>query len=84
MAGNQEKGDVPEWTKPLKLKDPHLDMDLLLNPKNLEKIKENITNRKGVGDIQALVSQQGSNPLCTNVFFLLAVYNKLGMVHCIY
>ena len=60
MAGNQEKGDVPEWTKPLKLKDPHLDMDFLLNPKNLEKINENITNRKGVGDIQALVSQKGN------------------------
>ena len=56
MAGNQEKGDVPEWTKALKLKDPHLDMDFLLNPKNLEKIKENITNRKGVGD---MVSQKG-------------------------
>ena len=59
MAGNQEKGSVPEWTKALKLKDPHLDMDFLLNPKNLETIKENITNRKGVGDIPALVSQKG-------------------------
>ena len=24
------------------------------------------------------------NPLCTNGFFLLGQYNKVGMVHCIY
>ena len=52
---NQRKVCVPEWTKPLTLKDPHLDMDYLLNPKNLLKIQENIINRKGVGDTQSLV-----------------------------
>ena len=52
---NQKKVCVPEWTKPLTLKDPHLDMDYLLNPENLLKIQENIINRKGVGDTQSLV-----------------------------
>lgn len=52
---------VTEWTKPLSLKDPELDMEYLLNPKNLEEICENIRNRKGVGNIKMLTSLVNSD-----------------------
>ena len=48
--------DVPEWTKTFSIKDPELDLDYLLKPENLQEIGQNIVNRKGVGNIEKLVS----------------------------
>ena len=47
---------VPEWTKPFSIRDPELNLEYLLDPDNLQEISENIVNRKGVGNIELLVS----------------------------
>lgn len=36
--------------------DPEFDVDYLLNPKNHDEIRKNIADRKGVGDIDLVVS----------------------------
>lgn len=55
--GKEDSAYVPEWREPFCLKDPELDMDYLLNPDNLREIQDNIVNRKGVGNIEQLVSK---------------------------
>ena len=56
LSESESSAGVPEWTKPLSLKEPELDMEYLLDPENVQEIRENIENRKGVGNISALVS----------------------------
>lgn len=56
-VGKEDSAYVPEWREPFCLKDPELDMDYLLHPDNLREIQDNIVNRKGVGNIEQLVSK---------------------------
>lgn len=54
LSESESRVGVPEWSKPLSLKEPELDMEYLLDPENLTEIQENIANRKGVGNINLL------------------------------
>ena len=48
--------------------DPEFDIDYLLNPENYEAIKENIQNRKGVGDLDLVVSCNSNYQLLELVY----------------
>ena len=45
-----------EWNRKLELPAPEFDWEYLCDERNLEEIKQNIENRKGVGDIHKVVS----------------------------
>ena len=45
-----------EWNNQFHLKPPELDFDYLCNESNAAVIKQNIMNRKGIGDLDKLVS----------------------------
>ncbi|GMR49618.1 hypothetical protein PMAYCL1PPCAC_19813, partial [Pristionchus mayeri] len=49
-------GDQPQRIRGAAVKRPEFDFDYLLEPANLEKIRDEIKSRKGVGDIDALHS----------------------------
>ena len=44
---------------------PQLDWAYVLSPRNTQEIKRNIAQRKGIGDVDALVCNYSSIPICT-------------------
>lgn len=44
-----------QWSEPFQMKAAEIDLDYLLSPENYSSIKENISNRKGIGDIDLVL-----------------------------
>lgn len=57
-SSSKENGDVQSKKSSIKLPDPEIDWDFILKEENLDSIHKNIENRKGVGDIERVVSEK--------------------------